>query len=148
MDEYIFNAKWNEKFECVRSPDAMEKDMQIIKSLFYLKYIWKYNQIVGYLQVNFWGNDVWFYKHCTLDKLFVTSKKKHFIQYPSASGIHFRHVGVSNFDICEQIDSILVSVEKSLGGRLVFDKSTYNNIKYHIDYINIIGKLRDGNYDK
>lgn len=141
MSEKEFNKRWDKKKsktyeEFIKHGHTEESARKGISSLYFPKCVWKYNQIIGFIQISISRCDIWFDIYLSLDKVYYAdSKQKHFIQDIHTNGTHFYTSGKSDDDIKESIGEWLKAIEKDhLRDSFYVDYSTYNNI---IDYVNI-----------
>ncbi len=143
MSEKEFNRRWDKKkkflteyfMECGGNG---EERAEIIYTGYYPQYVWKYNQIVGFVEIAVAPRDISFNIYKTLDKKMVAvSKTKHFIQNLFSNGKHFPIGKKTNEEIVREIDSWLESTEQELPNAMCLFLDTYNTVKYHIDFIGI-----------
>lgn len=141
MTEKEFNKRWdkrkNDLCNMFTSHGHSEKDAKsYVSNSCFPRYLWKYNQIVGYIKISVSPNDVWFDVYRSLDNIYYAdSKQKHFIQDIHANGTHFYVSNETDENIKQSIREELKSIEKHhLKKSFYVDYSTFNNI---FDYINI-----------
>lgn len=104
----------------------------------YPKNVWKYNQIVGIIEIKITPRDIVLNENRTLDtRIHAVAKAKHFIQDLHTSSMHFPTGKMSNEDILAEIDAYLNDMECRLPGKMCLCRDTYNNIKRHIDFLGI-----------
>ncbi|MEE0682148.1 MAG: hypothetical protein ACLVML_11725 [Candidatus Gastranaerophilaceae bacterium] len=146
MSENEFNKRWNEKREklyadFVKHGHTDESAKQGVSSCFYPRWLWEYNQIIGYIKVSVTATDVIFDVFCSMDKkYYIDSKQKHFIEDWHCNGTHFYAIDKSEAFIKQEIRTWLKCIEKEhLRGRFYVDYSTFNNI---FDLIEINAAMR------
>lgn len=100
------------------------------------RYIWKYNQIIGYIVISVTRQDVNFNIFCSTDKIYYAdSKQKHFIINWTTNGTRIYARDKSDEYIKNEVKIWLKSIEKEhLHSRRYVDYTVFNNI---IDLINI-----------
>ena len=135
MSEDVFKKRWNEKKEklyneFIAHGHSDESAKQGVGACFYPRWLWKYNQIIGYIRVSVTATDVIFDVFCSMDKkYYIDSKQKHFIEDWNCNGTHFYAIDKSEATIKQEIRSWLKSIEtEHLHGRFYVDYSTFNNI--------------------
>ena len=134
MKENIFDNKWNYFFEknFIGNPNYQD-----IKNSYYPQYVWKYNQIIGYLEITYFNNTIWFDEYCVMDeKIYAKSNKKHFIVNMELNGYHFFiDKNMDNPKIIKEILFYINSFEKDIMNQKYYlDKEEYINI---LKYLNI-----------
>ena len=129
MKEKIIDKKWKEFFDNNFGENENYND---IKQCYFPQYVWKYNQIIGYLEVTYVNSTIWFKEYCTMDeKIYAKSKTKHYIINMQLNGHHFFvKDGMKNSEIIEEIVFWINSFEKE-----VMNKKYYLNKE---EYINIL----------
>jgi hypothetical protein len=141
MPKEKFEMKWetikqNEKNEMMEHRHPEENIRQIFSTLHYPKYIWRYNQIIGYICISISGSDILFNVYKTLDKnIHVNSKTKHFMQDMGLNNAHFRVSDKdSNKTIKDKITEKLDEIEKEYNPRGYYiDLETYRNTIEHMN---------------
>ena len=143
MSKKEFNKRWDKRKtewieDSVRIGNSVEKAKEIIYVCYYPQYIWKYNQIVGFVEISIGLRDVVLNVQKTLDtRMVAVSKTKHFIQDLRTNGMHFPISGLHNVEIVSEIDDLLKGIQKDLPGKMCLYLDTYNRIKNHIDFMGI-----------
>ncbi len=118
--------------------NSEDRSKAIIKACYYPQYVWKYNQIVGFVEIAVAPRDIVFNVYKTLDERMVAvSKTKHFMQNLYSGSKHFPIEKKSNGAIVMEIDSWLTSIEQELPKPMCLFLDTYNTVKCHIDFIGI-----------
>lgn len=147
MNEKEFDKRWGKKKskmyeELVKHGHTEECAKEMIYSLCFPNSVWKYNQVIGFINISISRTDVWFDIYLSLDKRFcAVSKKKHFVQDIHANGTHFYTSDKSNDDIKQTIRTWLKMIEKDyLRNSFYVDYSSYNAI---INYIDIKQMMED-----
>lgn len=108
----------------VENNSSEEKAIESFQRNFYPKYIWKYNQIIGYIEISATKQDIFFELYCTMDKrIHLFSGQKHYIEDWRISGAHFNWGNKSNAEIRKEIIEHIKSVKKMV------DKKYYINDK-------------------
>lgn len=143
MSEEEFNRRWDKRKKFLteyfmeHGGDAEER-AEIIYTGHYPQYVWKYNQIVGFVEIAVAPRDISFNIYKTLDKKMVAvSKTKHFIQNLHSISKHFPIGKKSNEEIVREIDGWLESIAQELPKTMCLFLDTYNTVKYHLDFIGI-----------
>lgn len=100
------------------------------------KSVWKYNQIIGYIQIFIKEKDVIFDLWlCRDKKYFYNTTKKHFIEYMPTNGLHFFTNNMRDEEIKVEMNKFLKMIEKDfIKKNMYLDKTIYNNL---INIINI-----------
>ena len=139
--------KWKDKWYDASSQigHTEEEKEEIVRSIMnnqYPKNVWKYNQIVGFVEISINNNiDVTFNVQKTLDtKIRAVGKTKHYIQDMMTNGMHFYAGTSTNLEIISEIDSYLDSIEKGLKKPFYLYRDTYDNLKYYIDFKGMLEK--------
>lgn len=122
--------------------NSEERAREIYSSYFHPEYIWKYNQIVGFVEIAIGPRDLSFNVQKTLDKrMIATSKTKHFIQDMRTSGMHFPILNMNNEEILSEIEIYIETFQKELSGKMCLYLDTFNVVKRHIDFCGIHDEL-------
>lgn len=143
MSEKEFNRRWNKRKVFLTEyfmehGGSSEERAEIIYTGHYPQYVWKYNQIVGFVEIAVAPRDISFNIYKTLDKKMVAvSKTKHFIQNLCSGGKHFTVGKKSNDEIVKEIDSWLRSIEQELPRKMCLFLDTYDTVKHYIDFVGI-----------
>lgn len=147
VSEEEFIEKWDKrKTKIIRSfmehGHKEESANQGFKDCYYPQYLWKYNQIVGYINISVTNQDVDFKLFCTLDKnIRAISSKKHFIQDWRINGMHFYALHKDNGFLRENIKSLLQEVKAMLPKRYYVDDSSFRNTIDCMDIMIIMESL-------
>ncbi len=148
MSKNEFNKRWDKKKSilykmCVDHGQTEENANSLVSNLYFPRYLWEYNQIIGYIKISVSRNDIWFNIYRSLDNIYYAdSKRKHFIQNTLSGGTHFYVAGWSNEYIKENILKWLKGIEKKHLKKTFFvDYSTFNNIFEYIDIKQIMESL-------
>lgn len=141
MSEKEFSRRWDKKKKFLAEyfmeygENSEERTNEIIHTCYYPQYVWKYNQIVGFVEIAVAPRDISFNIQRTLDKKMVAvSKTKHFIQNLHSISKHFAIGKKSNEEIVREIDSWLESIAQELPKTMCLFLETYDVVKYHIDF--------------
>ena len=141
MSEAEFNRRWQKKKikffqEFINHGHSEENTKLYWEDLHSPRYIWKYNQIIGYIKISVTRQDVNFNVFCSTDQIYYAdSKQKHFIINWSTNGTHFYARDKSDEYIKEEIKRWLKSIEKDhLHSKRYVDYTAFNSI---FDLINI-----------
>lgn len=147
MSETEFNRRWQKKkekfFQELTSRGLTEEDIKMHWiNLHFPRYIWKYNQIIGYIKISVTRQDINFDVFCSTDQIYYAdSKQKHFIKDLMTNGTHFYARDKSNEYIKEEIKRWLKSIERyHLYSKRYVDYTTFDNL---IDLINIKKIMED-----
>jgi hypothetical protein len=148
MNENEFNRRWKKRkdflYEMFINGGNTESDATIFASQScFPKCVWKYNQIIGFIQISVSKHDVWFNIYRSLDKIYYAdSKYKHFIQDILANGTHFYVSDPTNEYIKQNIREWLKEIEKRhLEKRFFVDYSTFDNIIEYVDIAQIMKSM-------
>lgn len=140
MSEEEFNRRWDKRKKFLteyfmdHGGDGEER-AEIVYTGHYPQYVWKYNQIVGFVEIAAAPRDISFNIYKTLDKKMVAvSKTKHFIQNLHSISKHFPIGKKSNEEIVREIDAWLESIAQELSKTMCLFLDTYNIVKYHLDF--------------
>ena len=138
-----WKKKWYERSEQMgHSAEETEEVVMMIMNGQYPRNVWKYNQIVGFIEISIGSRDVSFNVQKTLDKrMIAVSKTKHFIQDLSTNGMHFPINKMSNEEILSKIEEYLNTLQNNLSGKMCLYLDTFNTVKRHIDYLGIRDEL-------
>lgn len=143
MPQELFHEKWDKwkqdwyirAEEMGYNPERVKETVKIIMEGKYPGNVWKYNQIVGYVEIKISPRDVVFNVQKTLDtRLRAISKTKHFIQDMYTNGMHFPIGDMCNEELVSEIDSYLFDIQKGLQGNMCLYLETYNAVKKYIDF--------------
>lgn len=148
MSEKEFDKRWNKKRdqlfeEFIAHGHTPESAKQGVSNCLYPRWLWKYNQIVGYIIISVTDSDVLFGIHCSMDeRYYADSKQKHFIEDWACVGTHFYAAEKTDAYIKQEIRVWLKSIETDhLHGKFHVDYSTFNNIFDFVDIKRIIDTL-------
>ena len=150
MPKSVFDEKWaqwkSKWYEIIkqrgRSQGEINETMSLIMRGQYPRNIWKYNQIVGFVEVSITSRDIVFNECRTLDKkIRAITNKKHFIQDLHTIGKHFPIDNLENKELVNYIDEYITSIKHNLPGKMCLDLDTYERIKHHIDFKGIHKEL-------
>ncbi len=143
MSQKKFENRWKKKrdnlYKQFIEQGHTEESAHIgVSNCFYPRWLWQYNQVVGYIRVSVTKVDVLFDLYCSLDERYaIDSKSRHYIQNWSLNGTHFRIGEKNNEEIRENIKSWLKVIENNhIPKRFYVDYSTFDNI---LDFLNIRG---------
>lgn len=101
----------------------------------YPRNVWKYNQIVGLVEIAISPRDISFNVQKTLDsRIQAVGKTKHYIQDMRTNGMHFPIGEMSNGELVDQIEEYLCAIQKSLPKWFCLYLDTFNTVKHHIDF--------------
>lgn len=143
MTEKEFKHRWDKWENDLRERSdqanhSEEETEEIVKSIMsnqYPRNVWKYNQIVGFVEISISNRDIAFNVQRTLDtRIQAVGKTKHYIQDMMTNGMHFPIEKLTNSEIVSEIDTYLQSIEKGLKKPFCLYRDTYNNIKNYIDF--------------
>ena len=117
---------------------SAEETEEVVNSIMVTQYprnVWKYNQIVGFVEIAINPRDISFNVQKTLDKrIQAVGKTKHYIQDMMTNGMHFPISKLTNSEIVSEIDTYLDSIQKGLKPPFCLYMDTYNNLKNYIDF--------------
>ena len=147
MTEKEFKHRWDKWEDDLRERSdqanhSEEETEEIVKSIMsnqYPRNVWKYNQIVGFVEISISNRDVVFNVQRTLDtRIQAVGKTKHYIQDMMTNGMHFPFDTMENEEIVTKIDTYLDSIEQELTKPFCLCRDTYNNIKNYIDFKGLV----------
>lgn len=147
MSKEEFKRRWDnwEKKtyeESVLMENPAEKAKEIVKEIiktWYPQNVWKYNQIIGYVEIAISYRDIVFNISKTMDtRIHAVGKTKHYIQDIMVNGMHFSIDNMTNAEIVIRIDEYLDSIEHKLTKPLYLYRNTYDNVKNHIDFNELV----------
>lgn len=131
-----WKKKWYERSE--QMGYTTEETEEVINSIMATQYprnIWKYNQIVGFVEIAVNQRDVSFNVQKTLDtRIRAVGKTKHYIQDMITNGMYFMIGNMTNDRIIAEIDDCLDSIQKNLSKPFCLYRDTYDNVKRYIDF--------------
>lgn len=131
-----WKKKWYERSE--QMGYTTEETEEVINSIMATQYprnIWKYNQIVGFVEIAVNHRDVSFNVQKTLDtRIRAVGKTKHYIQDMITNGMYFMIGNMTNDRIIVEIDDCLDSIQKNLSKPFCLYRDTYDNVKRYIDF--------------
>lgn len=115
-----WKKKWYEHSEQMgHSAEETEEVIMMIMEGQYPRNVWKYNQIVGFIEIAIGPRDVSFNVQKTLDKrMCATSKTKHYIQDIMTGGMHFPIGKMSNEELLSEIEKYLDTLQNDLSGKM------------------------------
>lgn len=138
MRKEVFDDRWNQKLlsESKYTPSLVPT----IKSIYFPQYIWKYNQIIGYIIISVTKDSVWFDIHLSIkQKIRYDSSKKPLIYDTCSNGTHFYAHNLENNEIRAEIMKWLQSIKNDFLKKTFFvDYSSFNNIINHVDIKSIM----------
>ena len=118
-----------------------EEYLNTMRSLYFPRYIWKFNQIVGYIEIIVTSLDVIFeiYMCHTKGRFVFKSKQKYYIEKIPTVGLHFPISNKSNDELKLEINRFLKMIENDfINKRRYIDYSTYENFIKYYDLRNFI----------
>lgn len=149
MSEKTFCGKWESyKTSCINrfqhSGQSAEEAKIGFERLFYPKTVWKYNQIIGYIEILLNDRDVIFEKYMCLKKkkYYYNTTRKCFIQPVYGIGNHFNATKLTNQQIIDKICEWLDNEKKSNKNRY-YDLSEFNNIIHYVDIKSIMKNSKE-----
>ncbi len=141
MPQNVFDNKW-EKFKQREIEKYLKINSELgdyeywLNKIYFTVSVWKYNQIVGYIQILIKNKDIIFELFMTEDKsIHYNAKSKHFIVYLPTIGLHFFTDDKDDKEIKLEINKYLTMIKNEFINKNFFiDLTTYTNL---IDNINI-----------
>lgn len=140
MPEEEFNRRRNKKkadqiVYSMSLGNSEERAREIYSTYWHPEYLWKYNQIVGFLEIAISPRDLSFNVQKTLDKkMYALSKTKHFIQDFRTGGMHFPIGNMNNEEILSEVESYIGAFQKEMPGKMCLYLDTFNVVKRYIDF--------------
>lgn len=148
MPKNVFDNKWKkikqrEVENLLKINDELDKYEYWINKIYFPISVWKYNQIVGYIQILIKNKDIIFELFLTEDKnIHFNGKSKHFIVYSPTNGLHFFTDDKNNQEIKDEITKFLSIIKRDfISKRFFVDLTTYNNLINNINIKQIIEKI-------
>ena len=137
MDEREFNKRWE------RIIHQHNVEYENAHSMFFPLNQWKYNQIIGYIEISVTRTDVKFGLYKSKSNRFrVNSKTKQLIQWSEINPSGFYANKVEDECIHEMIRSRLEEIKQNnLKKTMYIDYSSFDNIFDYIDIKNIMKSL-------
>lgn len=131
-----WKKKWYDKSEQLGyTPERTEETVKMIMETKYPRNVWKYNQIVGFVEIAIGSRDISFNVQKTLDsRIQAVGKTKHYIQDMMTNGMHFSIDNMMNEELVVKIDEYLDDIQKNLQKPFCLYRETYNSVKDYIDY--------------
>lgn len=145
MNQNTFENKWK-KFKQTKIEEDLKKNGELGNYEYWLNKanfpvsVWKYNQIIGYIQIVIKNKDIIFELFITKDKnIHYNGKTKHFIEYSPTNGLHFFTDDKNDQDIKMEISKFLTMIKNEFINKNYFlDLTTYNNLINNINIKKII----------
>ncbi len=145
MNQNTFENKW-EQFKQRSIENYLKLNPELgnyeywLKKMYFPQYVWKYNQIIGYIQILIKNKDIIFELFITKDKnIHYNGKTKHFIEYCPTNGLHFFTDDKNEQDIKIEISKFLTMIKNEFINKNYFlDLTTYNNLINNINIKKII----------
>ena len=137
MTKERFDDKWK-RYIAKKINDMPDTSKEIASRVYQEGYLceklWKYNQIIGYLTIEYKNSSIWLNQYMTKDKIFrVDSTARHFVYNTRLAGFHF-HIttNMKNEDLRKKIKELVNSFEKEqLNKNYFLDKfDRFNTIEY------------------
>ena len=127
-----WKKKWYDRSEQLGyTPERTEETVRMIMETQYPRNVWKYNQIVGFVEIAVSLRDISFNVQKTLDsRIQAVGKTKHYIQDMMTSH-KSRHFADS---LVIKIDEHLDAIQKNLQKPFCLYRETYNAAKHHINF--------------
>ena len=120
-----WKKKWYDRSEQLGyTPERTEETVRMIMETQYPRNVWKYNQIVGFVEIAVSSRDISFNVQKTLDsRIQAVGKTKHYIQDM-----------MPNEELVIKIDEPLDAIQKNLQKPFCLYRETYNAAKHHINF--------------
>ena len=145
MTESEFNRRWSRRkkrfYDLVFSHSKENNESKSrIKSMFYPRDLWRFNQIIGYIVISASDTDIWIELYKSLaTRFYATRKQKHYIQNMNLSGMHFRAENMCNSEIRLRFREALKEIEDShVKSTMYIDYCVFNNLIESIDFKKIL----------
>ena len=131
-----WKKKWYDRSEQLGyTPERTEETVRMIMETQYPRNVWKYNQIVGFVEIAVSSRDISFNEQKTLDsRIQAVGKTKHYIQDMMTNGMHFPIDDMQNEELVIKIDEHLDAIQKNLQKPFCLYRETYNAVKHHINF--------------
>lgn len=112
-----------------------EEAIKEIERFYWKKRIWKYNQIIGYLQVFVFGNSLAFNRYLPEEKNVMRfSNRKKFVCMMNVSGMYVQLIG-TNEDIANKLFETIKDIARM--NKWLIDTSEFELFYKDIDYLSI-----------
>lgn len=134
--------KYIDKCASETTPDNYKYFYEYLVNIYYKKRPWKYNQIVGYIEIIFKDDSIWFNEYLTMDKqIHAIANKKHIIQNVLLNGHHFYiKKEMKNNEIKKEMIKWIKNIEKVIIKKpLYLDKTLFLSQLDYIDIRKMIG---------
>ncbi len=145
ITENSFNQKWNIFYEKSYNNTMFKDKEKYISTLEYVYFptnSWKYNKIIGFIEIIVSKEDIIFEIYRSPKKIFpYNSKSKHFVGFFPSLGNHFSALGKNNQDLKDEIQQFLKSIEEHdfLGIKNIYvDYTCFENFIKYFDLRNFI----------
>lgn len=136
-------------YACKFSDDRKEEAKSVWKKYNYINKPWKYNQIIGYVEIVYRDNSIYFdiYK-VSKKRLRVASNRKSYISYMPTSGFHFSNLkNMTNEEIKVEINKWLQNIEKTFcKNKEILDKKMFDVQIEYIDLKSLINDAKENVY--
>ena len=123
--------------------ETFDERIKDIKYDYYKNRIWKYNQIIGYIEITYSRDSIWFelYK-ADIKRVQVITNAKKYITKQGINGYSlFIEDKYSNIEVADKIkNKIDVIIEEFVNPKYYVDLELFNNIYKNIDYKNVFRK--------
>lgn len=146
-----FERKWEKRKKSevdsyIKVGNSKERAFELFEKYNYPKNVWKYNQVIGFINIFVIGDDIELKLFCSREKnVRVTFQKKYFITDCMINGTHFYVEDKDNDFIKNEIGEFLEMIkEEILPKKYYVDDSAYKNV---IEYIDLKGIISDYNYE-
>ena len=141
MSEECFNKKWDEAVASkIQNYDQLKNT-----GFFYPKCVWKYNYIIGHVEISVSYDTVWFDVYLVnMKHLPFLSEKKHYIVDQHVNGLHFYALDFSNEVLRERIHQILYNIQLNyLKKPHWLDYTVFENVANYTDIRRIMQNNRE-----
>ena len=116
-------------------PSDVERAKKNIRKFEWKKGIWKYNQIIGYLEVFIQGGSLAFHAYLPEEKnVMKFSRVKKYLYRVDLNGLYIQLIG-SNERIANELFDKIQSIQKD--HKWYIDYSFFNQVYKKIDYMNL-----------
>lgn len=138
ISEEKFNKKWSDHHESVMKKlnyKPNRKDLlSVLKSNDFPKTVWKYNKIIGHIEILLSGNDIIFEVYKSNKKKFnYNSITKDFVEGYQSLNNHFYIDEKNNEELKCEIDEMVTEIVHEVFERRTVDYTLYENFRKYFD---------------
>lgn len=149
MSEEVFSKRWDKHkknfYNDFLKNNSEDNTRRIYEKLFFPRFLWCYNQIVGYIVIATSGLDIELKLFMGVEKKTrYDTVKKNFMKDDGMLGSHRYTEFMNDNEIKEELDDMILDIKEMLSSRFYVDETVYKNI---IQYINLKNIICDNSID-